>query len=91
MTKPDAREISLKLAERIDELCRTLLPAGRQLSGSWRIGSLGGERGDSLSIALARKPGRWKDFATGEKGDALNLVRAVLGCDMAEALRWSRQ
>lgn len=90
---PDAGEISKLLADRIEPLCRELLPNGRweKASGSWRVGSLSGEKGSSLSIRLKGKPGQWFDFATDEKGDALGLVEAVLGLDMVGALRWSRQ
>jgi Toprim domain-containing protein len=36
------------------------------------------------------KAGIWADFSTGQKGDALNLVRAVFGLDVHDALVWSR-
>ena len=91
MSIPDAAEISRMLADRIEPLCRELLPNGRAKFGSWRVGSLDGEEGDSLSIKLRYRPGQWSDFATGEKGGALSLVKAALGCDTTEALRWSRQ
>jgi Toprim domain len=91
MSIPDAAKISAMLADRIEPLCWKLLPNGRAEFGNWRVGSLNGEPGGSLSIKLRHRPGQWSDFATGEKGDALGLVKAVLGCDMAEALRWSRQ
>jgi hypothetical protein len=88
---PDASEISRMLADRIEDLCRELLPAGRAQFGTWRCGSLDGERGGSLSVKLRERPGQWFDFATGDKGDALALVKAARGGDMAEALRWSRK
>ena len=37
------------------------------------------------------KTGVWHDFATGESGDALDLVKAVLGAEMGAALTWSRR
>jgi hypothetical protein len=37
------------------------------------------------------KAGFWHDFATGESGDALDLVKAALGIDARKALRWSRR
>jgi hypothetical protein len=89
--RPDGAEISRMLADRIEPLCSELLPNGRAKFGSWRVGNLDGEEGGSLSIKLRHRPGQWSDFATGEKGDALGLVKAVLGYDLAEALRWSRQ
>jgi len=40
-------------------------------------GSLNGEPGGSFSIKLKHRPGQWCDFATNERGDALNLVRGT--------------
>lgn len=34
---------------------------------------------------------RWKDQATGEGGDVLDFVAAVLDCDTAGALKWTRE
>ena len=89
--RTDAAEVSRMLADEIESLCAELLPNGGPESGSWRVGSLSGEKGDSLSVSLKRKPGLWIDHATDESGDALGLVRGVFGCDTAAALRWSRQ
>jgi hypothetical protein len=64
---------SARLAERIAELVRQLLPNGRVLNGCWRVGNLSGAKGASLSITLSGDhQGRWHDFATGECGDALS-------------------
>jgi hypothetical protein len=91
MNAPDAFEISRMLADRIEPLVRELLPNGHEESSAWRVGSLSGEAGESLSIKLKEKPGQWVDFATNERGDALGLVKAVRGGDLTDALRWSRQ
>jgi hypothetical protein len=81
------------LAARAPALARELLPAGRRDGQEWRCGSVAGERGGSLGVRLTgQKAGVWQDFATGETGDALDLVAAVLyRGDRREALRWSRQ
>lgn len=34
-------------------------------------------------------PGAWKDYATGDKGDILNLIMFVNKCDIKEALAWA--
>ncbi len=36
------------------------------------------------------KSGIWADFSTGQKGDALDLVRAVLDLKTADAIGWAR-
>jgi hypothetical protein len=92
LTAPDAHAVSVLLAARIDELARVLLPRGKAVSGCWRVGGLDGATGDSLAIALAgSKRGLWIDHATGERGDALDLVKGVFNYSMREAIEWSRR
>ena len=67
-------EISRMLADRADEICRKLLPAGKREGKEWVIGSLGGEPGKSLKVHLVgSKAGVWADFSTGEAGDLVDL------------------
>lgn len=89
----DAAEIARMLAGRAPELARELLPGGRREGAEWRCGNLAGERGQSLGVHLTgQKAGVWRDFATGEAGDALSLVAAVLyRGDVRPALAWARQ
>ncbi len=92
MTGLDAHAVSAALAARIDELARVLLPQGKAVSGCWRVGNLSGAKGASLAITLSGDhQGHWRDFATSEQGDALDLVKAVRRCSTAEALEWSRR
>jgi putative DNA primase/helicase len=87
-----AAEISRALADRITALAPELLPGGHREGNEWRAGSIAGEAGWSLGVHLTGpKAGIWCDFATGEKGDALDLVRAVLGVDMPAAIAWARR
>jgi putative DNA primase/helicase len=89
------RDISCRLARRVDALVLDLLPGGHREGHEWRCGSILGEAGGSLGVHLiGDKAGVWSDFSTGQegqKGDALDLVRAVLGLEMAEALIWARR
>jgi hypothetical protein len=74
---PDASEIARALAERIETLVRELLPAGRRNGHYWSVGSVDNEKGGSLWVHMSgTKQGRWQDGATGEFGDALDLVAA---------------
>ena len=83
-------EVASKLAERVEALAVELLPAGHREGHEWRAGSVAGEPGDSLGVHLTgAKAGVWSDFGAEHKGDALSLVRAVLGLSMGEALAWS--
>jgi hypothetical protein len=81
------------LSDRLETLIATLLP-GANREGRWmRCGDLSGAAGGSLAVELAgRLRGRWKDFATDEAGDALDLVRlapaAGCGGDLDRAMRW---
>jgi hypothetical protein len=79
------------LAARAHELCRELLPAGRRAGHEYFVGGVDGAPGDSMAINLAQRAGVWMDFATGEGGDAIDLVAAVLfrGCKRS-ALAWAR-
>jgi hypothetical protein len=86
-----AADIARGLANRITTLCAVLLPNGRREGAEWRCGSIYGEPGRSLGVRLSgAKAGVWKDFATGDAGDALDLVAAVLGLTTKESLEWSR-
>ena len=70
-----------------------LLPAGVLVQRAyWRVGSLAGEAGQSLCVYLVDgRRGRWRDFASGQYGDALDLVAAVLfSGDLGEAIKWAR-
>jgi len=57
-------------------LLETWLPNGKLRNGEYKLGSLNGESGKSLSINT--KTGRWCDFATKEKGgDLISLYAAI--------------
>ena len=74
-------DLSRRLAERAEAVCRHYLPNGRIDGRVWRCGSADGEPGDSLYVYVSgRRRGRWEDAARpGEHGDLLDLIRAVRG------------
>lgn len=88
----DFKVIVDELAARIRTLAPELLPNGARAGQEWRVGSLAGEKGQSLAVHIGReRPGVWCDFATGEAGDAFDLVAEVLyGGDKKQAYRWAR-
>jgi hypothetical protein len=84
-----AADIAARLTDQIEALCRHLLPGGHREGHEWRAGSIRGEPGKSLGVHLSgAKAGVWADFAAGESGDALDLVKAALGLETPAAVAW---
>jgi hypothetical protein len=88
----DIEAIAAMLADRAEELCTELLPAGIREGAEWRIGSVAGEPGRSMAVHLrGAKAGVWYDWAAGIGGDALDLAAQVLfGGDTCQGVRWAR-
>lgn len=84
-------ELEQMLEAQIEALVRELLPNGRKDGHEWRVGSLAGERGQSMGVHLSgARAGWWKDFSGGDGGDALKLVAAVLfRGDLGKAVSWA--
>ncbi len=78
------------LAERMPSLVADLCPAARREGHLARIGSPDGEPGQSCAIHVGgARAGRWHDFASGQGGDALDLIAAVRRVDLREAMAWA--
>jgi len=86
------RDLAADLARHAEALCGELLPAGRRDNQYWRVGSLSGERGSSLAVRLTgAPPGRWADYATGDHGDLIDLIREIHGGTVADTIKWARR
>lgn len=84
----NATELSQRMSEQAQKIAEHLLPNGKTASGEWKAGSVSGEEGQSLSVRVkGEKKGRWKDFASGEGGDLLDLWAACRMCSVSEAMR----
>ncbi|HYQ91926.1 MAG TPA: toprim domain-containing protein, partial [Candidatus Competibacteraceae bacterium] len=83
------RTLNDRLLERIENVCRELLPNGKRMGQEWVCGDLSGQPGQSCRIHLSgEKAGVWSDFQTGEKGgDLLDLWGAVRHLTLAEVMR----
>ena len=86
------KDLAAGLADRAESLGRGLVPGGAmQGRKMYRAGGVSGGKGSSFALHVAGpKAGRWRDYATGEHGDLLELVRVSLGCDIATAAAWAR-
>lgn len=96
--KPHAIEID-DLKElcngQVHTLARHLLPNGRENCGFWEVGSIAGEKGQSLKLNLrGNRVGLWTDFsaAKGSPGYSGNLIQltaqVMFGGDVGDAIRY---
>lgn len=74
-----AAELSERLAQNAQAVCRHYLPAGRREGRYWMVGDIAGSPGRSLYVRLFETErgtiGNWVDAATGERGDLVDLIR----------------
>jgi hypothetical protein len=74
-----AAELSERLAQNAQAVCRHYLPAGRREGRYWMVGDVAGTPGRSLYVRLFETErgtvGNWVDAATGEHGDLVDLIR----------------
>lgn len=84
----NAAELAVRLNDAAESIAAYLLPQGKRAGQEWKAGSVSGEPGQSLSVRVAgAKRGVWKDFASGESGDILDLWAACRAMSMAEAIK----
>ncbi len=71
-----SREIAAALAARAVDVCRLYLSDGARSGAYWQAGDVTGVAGRSLCVHLSgSRAGRWRDAATGNRGDLLDLIR----------------
>ena len=91
----DASELARRLAHEAEAVCRHYLSNGRREGRYWLVGDINNTPGRSLFVRLHASPkgpaGKWKDAATGEHGDLLDVIRKTCGLrcfrDVAEEAR----
>jgi hypothetical protein len=78
-----AAELARRLAQNAESVCREYLSNGRREGNTWRVGDVDNTPGRSLMVRLTGPDsgkgacGRWVDFASGERGDLLDLIARV--------------
>lgn len=86
MSRPiDIKDLVTMLAQNIDALCQQLVPGGYLDNGDYVVRNpvRDDRRPGSFRIgARGPKAGVWKEFATGDAGDALDLVAYRAGCEL---------
>ena len=87
MTHITAKYVSERLAAQAEGFVRELLPNGKRDGAEWVVGSLDGDAGKSLKIHLTGEHiGRWRDWATEDHGDLIDLFAQIRGVSIGEAI-----
>ncbi len=93
-----AADLSARLADQAEAVCRHYLSSGRREGRYWLVGDVTNSPGRSLYVRLkpgegGKPAGKWTDAASGEHGDLLDLIAANQGLTtlkdtLAEARRF---
>ena len=99
MSRRDASELALALSQQAEAVCRHYLSNGRRSGKYWQVGDVRNTPGRSMFVRLRDSPkgpaGRWRDAASSEYGDLLDVIRESCGLRdfadvVAEAKRFLR-
>ncbi len=90
-----AHDLARRLAECAEAVCRHYLSNGRREGRYWHVGDVHNTPGRSLFVRLTASTqapaGKWRDLATAQHGDLLDLIAARCGLmdfrDVAEEAR----
>ena len=96
MARHDASELAARLGQHAEAVCRHYLSAGRKQGAYWQVGDVRNTPGRSMFVRLKdlwKGPaGKWRDGATGENGDLLDVIRETLGrVDFADVVQEARR
>lgn len=73
-------------ASHIEALCRDWLPGGKR-QGGWYVACAPWRDDRNPSLGVSLTTGRWKDFATGEKGDMIDLSMKLFGDSLQDTIQ----
>ena len=84
-------DISHRLAQNAEAVCRAYLSNGRREGAYWTVGDVFNTPGRSLYVRLyGGRAGKWTDSATAEHGDMLDLIALNCGLDFRCSLDEAR-
>ncbi|MTH66659.1 DUF7146 domain-containing protein [Paracoccus shanxieyensis] len=97
MARIDAADLSHRLGQQAEAVCRHYLSNGRKQGNYWQVGDVRNEPGRSMFVRLTGPAsgkgaaGKWTDGQSGEHGDLLDVIRETLRlsdfADVAEEAR----
>ncbi len=79
----DYPKLNAELLHQCPGILQEWYPQGRTVGHEFKVGSTSGEAGKSLSVNI--NTGVWKDFATDEAGDLIELYAKYTGLKNKEA------
>lgn len=86
MMQSDLADITSRLGDQAEAVCRHYLPAGRREGNYWLVGDIENTPGRSMYVRLtgngSTQSGKWADAAQGTHGDLLDIIEAR--CSLAE-------
>ncbi|WP_297322890.1 toprim domain-containing protein [uncultured Bartonella sp.] len=89
-------DIADRLGREAEAVCRYYLSNGKKSGHTWSVGDVRNTPGQSMQVRLYSSSsgvaGKWIDFATGEHGDLLDVIKLSLGlADMKIAVDEARR
>jgi len=88
----DWTDIEQRLKERVEDVCRHLLPQGKREGAEWVCGSVAGDAGRSCKVNLGGRVGFWADFAGNGGGKTLiSLWCSVSGKEFRFAIKDAKE
>lgn len=70
----------------IEALCKAWLPDGKR-QGGWYLCRAPWREDRNASLGVSLSTGRWKDFATGDHGDMIDLSMRLFGDSLQETIK----
>lgn len=78
-----SHDLARRLASQAEAVCRRYLSNGRRAGRFWLVGDVRNTPGRSMFVRLTASAkgaaGKWRDAATGEHGDLLDVIREANG------------
>jgi len=90
-------DLTRRLAERAEMVCRHYLSNGRRSGNYWLVGDVNNTPGRSMFVRLTGPQsgkgvaGKWTDSATGQHGDLLDVIQLSCGLAFSDATEEARR
>jgi hypothetical protein len=90
-------DLTRRLAERAEMVCRHYLSNGRRSGNYWLVGDVNNTPGRSLFVRLTGRlsgrgvAGKWTDSATGQHGDLLDVIQLSRRLAFSDATKEARR